>query len=661
MITLGHTVLVFAWLLSLSSLCYSVYVARRPAHAKYMLLQSSSNLACLATIISVFILALLFLQDDYRLQVVWQFSNHDMPAIYKVTAIWGGMAGSMLLWCAMLAGSVYLVGRKFFTIPETLAPWVLGVLQTSLLFFLTVTVFFTNPFAYINSDFLPAEGNGLNPLLQNPYMAVHPPLLYLGFTTMAVPYAFCMAALLAGRLDNEWILLTRRWSLIAWGFLTAGICLGGYWAYIELGWGGFWAWDPVENASFFPWLTATAFLHSVMVQERKNMLKLWNISLVTLSYALTVFGTFLTRSGIVQSVHAFASTDIGWVFLVYLAFIIGLALLLCIYRRKELASAHGIESFWSRESAFLLNNLLLLTICFATIWGVMFPVLSEAVTGTKQAVSIPYFNAVNVPIFIALIVLMGIGPMLSWKNTSPKQVFSLFWKPALIGIFSGAALMFSGIESFAATLSYAACAFVLSTIIAEFYRGAKRAKLERKGNKNLEEPLPYFYRHARRYTAHIVHLGVIIASIGITASMAHKVEVDFALAVGASVQKHGLRIELQGLEEVERDNHIALKSQVKIFQDKKGSPVFTTLSPELRSYLRGRESTSEVAIHHSLSRDIYLVLAGLDDSNEKAAFKLYINPLQVWLWIGVGIMLLGVMVLIGLASGRKLSKEYISK
>jgi cytochrome c-type biogenesis protein CcmF len=656
MIILGHTALAFAWLCSLLSVCGSCVVVKTPNYSKHNFLRQICTAACFGTLLSLVCLAVCFLQDDYRLQAVWQFSNKDMSSIYKITAIWGGMAGSMLLWCGMLSVSVYLVARKYFDYPDVLAPWVIGVLQSSLLFFLTVVLFFTDPFRFIDSSFLPAEGNGLNPLLQNPYMAVHPPLLYLGFTTMAVPYAFCMAALVSGRLDNDWILLTRRWSLVAWSFLTAGICMGGYWAYIELGWGGFWAWDPVENASFFPWLSATAFLHSVMVQERKNMLRMWNVWLVVLSYALTVFGTFLTRSGIVQSVHAFASTDIGWVFLVYLGIIIGSALVLSFWRRKALAPEHHIESFFSREAAFLLNNLLLLSICFATIWGVMFPVLSEAITGSKQAVSIPYFNAVNVPIFLGLIALMGIGPMIAWRKSTAKQIFSAFYKPALLGLFAGVALMCAGIHGFWPLLSYALCFFVASTIMAEFYQGAKRARAERHGGKDVSEQESYFRRNARRYASFIVHFGVVVATIGITASMAHKVEKEFALSIGEGKDIAGLHVELNELKEVERKNHYALRSQVTVY-DADTKEMITSLAPELRTYRRGRENTTEVSIWHGPFRDIYLVLAGLDETGQKGAFKMFVNPLQIWLWIGVVIMLIGAAILLSVPATKGLPRK----
>ncbi|MCB0340022.1 MAG: cytochrome c biogenesis protein CcsA, partial [Bdellovibrionales bacterium] len=368
----GHFTLLCAWVLSLLGVGFGLYAGRSQSYRWLVVTRNASILVGVSTFFSLLSLGVAFYQSDFTNQYVWQYSNIAMEPIYRITAIWGGMDGSMLLWVGILTLAISVLALHTFEYPRRLIPWVLAIANTSSLFFLTIVVFYTNPFRHLVSTVLPPDGNGLNPLLQNPYMAIHPPMLYAGFTLLAIPYAFCMGALLSGSLSNEWIRLTRRWTLIGWGFLTVGIMLGGHWAYVELGWGGFWAWDPVENASFLPWLTATAFLHSVMIQERKDMLKFWNVWLVTLTYGLTVFGTFITRSGIVQSVHAFASTDIGEVFLQYLSFIFLLALVLVLYRRKELRPARHIESLFSREAAFLLNNLVLLSIMFATLWGVLF-------------------------------------------------------------------------------------------------------------------------------------------------------------------------------------------------------------------------------------------------------------------------------------------------
>jgi cytochrome c-type biogenesis protein CcmF len=650
----GHFCLCLAWLLSLLAVCFGVGAG---INHKRNWLGSVANLTILVgafTTLSLVFLAALFIQNDYSIRYVAQFSDRDMSWIYKVTAIWGGMDGSMLLWCAGVALAALAVAIRVRQYPRLLMPWVLAVLNSSTLFFLTVVVFFTNPFEYVS--IVPPNGNGLNPLLQNPYMAIHPPMLYLGFTFLTVPYAFCLGAMFSGQLTNEWIRLTRRWTLIAWGFLTAGICLGGYWAYIELGWGGFWAWDPVENASFLPWLTSTAFLHSVMVQERKSMLKVWNVWLIVISYCLTVFGTFLTRSGVVQSVHAFASTNIGWIFLLYLGIILTMSVALTLWRRKELRPDRKIESFLSREAAFLVNNLLFLSICLATLWGVLFPVFSEAITGEKQAVGIPFFNTVNVPLFLMLIFMMGVGPLIAWKKASWKNLKKSFLMPLIGGIVSGGMLIWAGITEFYPVLSYSLCFFVLLTIIGEFHRSARnqRAIAGGQASSAVGGAVTLLRRHRIRYGGHLIHLGVLFATVGITASMAHKVERQFALAQGERFELGRFAFQLEAYETYKGRNYEATRASIAVSRRVDGEAL-ATLLPEQRFYPRGTtrmggdvdgEWTTEVALRKSLREDVYIVLAGPDESGKKLAFKVYINPLQVWLWIGIGIMGLGMFVVL---------------
>lgn len=637
--------MVLAWGLSLYGFASGIYAGYSGRRAWFESARYATILVGVCAALSLAALGYGFLTNDYTNQYVWQFSNLTMPSIYKFSAIWGGMDGSMLLWCVMLSLSGAIMAFRSLEGPRQLMPWVIGVMNTSSLFFLTIVVFFTNPFRYIKAAFIPPDGNGLNPLLQNPYMAIHPPTLYAGFTTFAVPFAFCLGAVLSGYLSNDWIRLTRRWTLIAWGFLTAGIVLGGHWAYIELGWGGFWAWDPVENASFLPWLTGTAYLHSVMVQERKNMLRLWNVWLIVGTYGLTVFGTFLTRSGVVQSVHAFASTDIGWVFLLYLAILVLVTLAATYYRRVELRSERRIESLFSREAVFLLNNLMFLSICFATLWGVMFPVLSEAVTGTKQTVGIPFFNAVNVPLFLALIFLMAIGPLIAWRKASLSSIRRTFLVPFVISFGVSVAIVFAGITEFLAVLSYGICFFVFLTVLGEIHRGMKAQRAVAAAQGLVGGVSTLVRRHQVRYGGYLVHLGVAIATIGITASMAHKVERDFALATGESYEIGRFKLTLQEVNEGRTDNYEALRAKIQVTARNSGA-VITEMTPEMRVYFRNKETTSEVALKMSLREDLYIVLAGLSDDGKKAAFKVFINPLQVWLWIGVLIILAGTVMVI---------------
>ncbi|MCO6429429.1 MAG: heme lyase CcmF/NrfE family subunit [Deltaproteobacteria bacterium] len=636
---IGHYALCTAWLLTVFAIAAGIYAGKKEDNRWYLTTRNATIAVFIFQLIALGALAYLFLTDNYANQYVWQFSNRTMQDVYKFSAIWGGMDGSMLLWCFMLSCSAAILAAGSLSMPRRLMPWVLAVINTSSLFFLTVTVYFTNPFRYLNAPFIPPDGNGLNPLLQNPYMAIHPPTLYMGFTTLAVPYAFCMGALLAGELSNEWLRLTRKWTLAAWGFLTAGIVLGGHWAYLELGWGGFWAWDPVENASFLPWLTGTAFLHSVMVQERKNMLKSWNVWLIVLTYGLTVFGTFLTRSGVVQSVHAFASTDIGWVFLVYLGIIFGTALVLTFARRKELASERKIESFLSREAAFLVNNLLFLSICFAVLWGVLFPVLSEAVTGTKQTVGIPFFNAVNVPLFLLMIFMMGIGPLIAWKKAGLKSLVRTFAAPFFSALAVAAILVWAGITDFYPVLSYALCFFVLMTVFGEFHRGLRAQTVSADGTGSyISGTSRLIRRHRTRYIGYLVHVGVLVMTVSITASMAHKIEREFSLSGGETFNVGRFALTLDGLSGKRTENYEAVKADVQVKRLKDGEPL-GTLHPEMRFYMRNKENTTEVALRMGPREDLYLVLAGIDESGNRASFKVFVNPLQIWLWVGTLIVL----------------------
>lgn len=669
MIEFGHFALCIGWVLALVGVLGGAAIgsgrfglSSRRLQTRVEMLRRVTIGVALALICSLVGLGYGFVTNDYSIQYIWQYSNRAMPWIYKITAIWGGMDGSMLLWCGLVALFCAAVARSSVRYPRPLLPWLYCFLNSSTLFFTTITLFLTNPFRYLKAPMVMPDGNGLNPLLQNEYMAIHPPTLYLGFTGLAIPYAFCMAALASGHTSNDWIRLTRRWTLIGWIFLTAGIVLGGHWAYLELGWGGFWAWDPVENSSFLPWLTATALLHSVMVQERKGMLKVWNISLCVLTYALTVFGTFLTRSGIVQSVHAFASTDIGWVFLTYLALVVLVAAALIFYRRVDLKPDRSIESLFSREAVFLLNNLVLLSICFAVLWGMMFPVFSEAFTGQKQTVGIPFFNAVNVPLFLALVFLMGIGPTIAWRRSSIAQLMSTFLIPFAGAFVVASALVAAGITDTYPVLAYAISFFVVMTILGEVNRGLKSQSpaLTNPASQPLAVGcskyaptmlLQLFRRHRIKYGAHIIHFGVAMMTVAITASMAHKVEREFTLAPGERFAVGRFSLELTEFHEEDRPNYSAIQAHVnaRLLID---DSILTELAPELRFYKKNKETTTEVALRMGQREDLYLILAGIDDSGKRASMKVFINPLQVWLWYGAIIMVIGgVVVAVPMAKG----------
>jgi cytochrome c-type biogenesis protein CcmF len=655
MVDVGHFALVCAWLISLYGLIVGSYAAWKGHIALMQSTRNSVIVAATLTFVSLSWLAMLFLRHDYRYAYVWRTSNNEMHPMYLVSAIWGGMDGSMLLWAGILALFAAIAVLRSDGVPRDIMAWVVPVLSGAVNFFLTIVVFLTNPFRLIPIDSIPVDGNGLNPLLQNPSMMIHPPMLYAGFTGLAVPFAFCMAALLSGNLTTAWIQFTRRWTLIAWGCLTLGIILGGHWAYIELGWGGFWAWDPVENASFLPWLTATAFLHSVMVQKRRGSLKVWNISLCALSYILTVFGTFLTRSGVVQSVHAFAETDVGWVFLLYIALLFILTTVLIAYRWNELKPESKIESFFSREAAFLFNNLILLSICFTTFWGVMFPIISEAVAGEKAVVGPPFFNQVNTPLFLSLIFLMGVGPLIAWRRSSKAALVKNFAMPLCMGSIVTVACLFLDPERLGAAISFGLCVFVLITIMAEFHRGAKvRRQLTNEGHA--ESVLNLVKRKRQQYGGHIVHLGVVVMVFSITTSMVYKTEKDISMHVGEQLTVGRFALQLASLNEQEYANYSALRATVKVSRASDGK-VLGYLNPEQRFYQKNDEMTTEVALRATPQEDLYLALVGLDKmpgrmealnlNNAEAAFKIFINPFQMWLWVGSAIVMLGTLIVIG--------------
>lgn len=521
--------------------------------------------------------------------------------------------------------------------------------------FTSVTLFSTNPFRYLQTPIVPPDGNGLNPLLQNPYMAIHPPMLYAGFTLFAIPFAFCIGALASGNLSNEWITRTRRWTLIAWGFLTVGITLGGHWAYLELGWGGFWAWDPVENSSFLPWLTGTAFLHSVMIQERKQMLRFWNVWLIGLTYGLTVFGTFLTRSGIVQSIHAFASTDIGPLFLIYLGGMTAVLAFLSFLRREQLRSERSIESFLSREAFFLLNNLVFLSICFAVLWGVMFPVLSEAITGVKQTIGIPFFNAVTIPFFLLMLALMGVGPVVAWRRSTAKRVISSCLAPGIGALLMGTFLLLIGVRGFYPTLSYSLSWFVLLSVLLEVSRAVKAQRTSHR--TLLGATASAVSKHQRRLAGALVHAGVAITAIAITASMAHKTEREISLELGKDVSIGRYRIVLNEVSEKATPNYQALIANLDVFSAERSEKLLVSMQPEMRRYARNGETTSEVALRMNWLEDLYIVLAGVGEDGRTIALKVFINPLQVWLWFGVMIMVAGTLGALAPRLGSSESKN----
>ncbi|MGD8376854.1 MAG: heme lyase CcmF/NrfE family subunit [Acidobacteriota bacterium] len=577
-----------------------------------------------------------FLNDRYDIKFVASFSNRHMDWYYKATALWAGQAGSLLLWVAILATFTVVVILQNQRRNRVLMPWVTATLSSIVTFFLVLINFNTNPFETLPG--VPADGNGMNPLLQNPYMVIHPPMLYLGYVGMAVPYAFAMAALFSGRLDDTWIRTTRRWTLFAWFFLGSGILLGGYWAYLELGWGGYWAWDPVENAALLPWLTATAFLHSVMIQEKKGMLKIWNLVLILTTFALSIFGTFLTRSGVVSSVHAFAQSGwIGPIFVGFLGAVVMVSLGFLLYRLPDLKTEHRLESLVSRESTFLFNNLLFVGSAFSVLWGTMFPVVTEFFTGSQITVGPPFFNKVNVPIALALIVLTGIGPLIAWRRSTPKHLWKSFFYPLLGTLITAVVLIVAGVRRPLPLMGFSFSGFVIFTILLEFFRGTM-ARHRTVGTGYLASLVGLTLKNRRRYGGYLVHLGMMVLFIGITASQAFQTEITANVGEGETFDFDGYTLQFAGLTSTRTPNVERVVSKVHVF---KGDRAVDTLHPERRFYSHPEQSTSEVDRYTPWTGDLYLVFIDFDPRANTAIFKAYSNPLVRFVWTGWMIVIFG--------------------
>jgi cytochrome c-type biogenesis protein CcmF len=555
-----------------------------------------------------------------------------------VAALWGGQKGSLLFWALVLTFFTTLVQLQNRERNRELMPWVTATLMTVTAFFLGLVTFITDPFERLPTPAV--EGADLNPLLQNYWMMIHPPSLYTGYVSASVPFAFAIAALATGRLGDQWIRTTRRWALFSWFFLTLGNLFGAMWAYEVLGWGGYWAWDPVENAAFMPWLVSTAFLHSVMIQEKKDMLRVWNMVLVLLTFTLTIFGTFLTRSGVISSVHSFTQSGLGPFFIGFLCFAILVAGGLVAYRLPELRTAGTIESFFSREAAFLFNNLVLVGIAFAVFWGTVFPVISEWVRGVKITVGPPFFNRVNAPLGIALLFLMGVGPVIAWRRATPKNLWRAFAFPVGAGVLAAVGLLLAGVPFGYAHSTFAIGVFVLGTIGQEFWRGMRARQAL------LHEPAPQALarvvgKNRRRYGGYVIHIGIVMAFVGVAASSVFRVEVQQTVKQGEEFQAGRYRLRFDKIENREDGHMAASAAVVSVFVD--GQQI-DTLMPEKRFYKKPKQPTTEVANRSTLREDLYLVLGSYDPKTNLATILAYVNPLVVWIWLGGVVIAFGTLI-----------------
>ena len=580
--------------------------------------------------------------NDFRLSYVAQRSNVDLPAIYKFAAFWGGQEGSLLFWSWILATYSFIAVYTGRRIHRDMISYVVAIMMSVQAFFLMLIAFEVSPFQVVmsGSQIVPSDdGQGLNPLLQHPIMAIHPPMLYLGYVGFAVPFAFAMASLITRQPGDRWIHTTRIWTMITWMFQGIGILLGARWSYDVLGWGGYWAWDPVENASLLPWITATAFLHSVMMQEKKGMMKVWNVVLVSATFLLCIFGTMLTRTGMVSSVHAFAQSPIGPYFNVYLTAMTALTVFLILSRLDYLKSENELDSVISRESSFLFNNVILLASCFAVLWGTMFPVISEAITNEKISVGAPFFNRVNIPIALVLLLLTGVGPLFAWRRTSVESLRRNFQWPAIISVVLGVILFAMGITHFYALMCFILCAFVAITIVVEFHRGARVIQQKHEmwlGSAMIE----LTHRNTRRYGGYLVHMAIVVMFVGFAGS-AFNQETQAEMAEGDKLPLGRYEFVLTDLTEDNNANYVSGAAVIDLYRD---GEFLQKLEPERRVYHASGQGTGIPAIRARLREDVYVVFAGLATEGQKPVIQVYVKPLVNWIWVGAWMMVFGTLV-----------------
>ncbi|MBI1297171.1 heme lyase CcmF/NrfE family subunit [bacterium] len=608
----------------------------RFSHASFNAVYAVGGMVFFATCVLWYAL----LNDRFEVTYVWNHSERALPTFYKFSALWGGQAGSLLFWTLIISCFSVAVAKLHRNKQQSLMPFVNATILSTSLFFLVLLIFAANPFK-LNSA-MPPDGQGLNPLLQNYWMVIHPVMLYLGWIGLTVPFAFAVGALMSRRLGNEWVRIVRRWTLIPWMFLSVGILMGSQWAYMELGWGGYWAWDPVENASFIPWLTATAFLHSIIIQEQRGILKVWNVVLIFSTYFLVILGTFITRSGLIESVHSFALSDVGPFFLGFMVILLFGFIWLLFNRLPLLKDEQPIDSYASREAAFLGNNWLFAGIAFATLWGTFFPMFSELLVQDRISVAAPFFNRVNGPLFLILFLLMGIGPLLGWRRTSMEAMRRQFTWPLVFAVLSGIAAAVYNSQIFS-VIGMTICAFVTGAIVQEFVRGTIARRVAT--NENVIVALgSLMRRNGRRYGGYTVHLGIVMMGVAIIGNEFYLTSTNVTLGQNESVNLTGYEITYTGLDTDRGSNVTSITANLDVRHIATGRFV-GTLVPHRNIYDKNPDMpTSEVGLHMNLLRDVYVVLNGWEDRGATATFSVYINPLTIWLWLGGIVLIIGTLI-----------------
>jgi cytochrome c-type biogenesis protein CcmF len=632
---LGRAALVVA--LGLSA--YATLVGAYAARARRRRLAESAQNALLATFVATAVasavLAAALARRDFSFVYVASHISRDLPLPYALSAFWGGQSGSLLLWLLFMTGfwllSAFLARRP----ARDLLAWVVPVLGLVSAFFSLLVVVVATPFA---TQVAPAEGAGMTASLQNPYMLAHPPLLYLGYVGLTIPWAFAMGSLLARRTDERWIVATRRWTLAAWGFLGVGQLLGAHWAYEEVGWGGYYAWDPVENAALMPWLAATAYLHSVMIQEKRGMLKVWNVVLVIFAFVLSIFGTFLTRSGVVNSIHAFTQGSIGAWFVGFLVVLIAFSLYLLFTRLPLLRSKTRLESLVSREATFLYNNLLLVALCLTILWGVVYPLVSEAVRGEAVVVGPPYYNFFLIVFGLPLLLLMGIGPLIAWRRASPRAVGRTFLWPLVVSLLAGVTLLALGAgSSIPGLVGYTFCAFVLASIVLEFVRGTRARRSL--GASSWPTAFTSLISHnRRRYGGYVVHAAVVLLAIGVIGSSAYQTIAEGTLRQGETLAVGDYALTFQGIERRQTANAREVRAVLDV--ERNGRPL-GTIEAGKNSYPVEQEVSNEVAIRSDMrtGEDLFVIAEQIDPDGS-VYFKAFVKPLVNLIWLA-GLVFIG--------------------
>jgi len=654
----GFGVLVLTFLLALFSAgaAISGYFSKsdRWVESSRRALQLTFLLISLSALTLIYMLA----TGHYEVEYVYSVSSLNMPLYLKITALWGGQAGSLILWSWLMSAFATAVTMRKWERDREFLPWVVAVTAITLAFFLSLSIFFDNPFTRLwqtisgqvspsmfapagSTLYVPSDGQGLNEFLRHPGMIFHPPMLYLGFVGFVIPYAFGIAALVTGRTDDRWIRITRRWTLVAWLFLSIGLVLGMRWAYDVLGWGGYWSWDPVEIAALMPWLAGTPFLHSVIIQEKRGMLKQWNMLLIILTYSLVIFGTFLTRSGVLSSVHAFSESAFSPIFFIFIGLTFAISIGLLIYRWGDLRAEGEMKSLLSREALFLLNNLLFFGILIVCFWGVVFPLISEVVTGQQLTVGPPFYLRATGPLWAALLALMGIAPLSAWGYSTLKTIGRAAWKPSIPTLLVTVVLYVSNVRNWIALLGFTLVSWVIFITLYEFWRGA-RARQKVQGENFFTAISRLTVRNRRRYGGYIIHLAMVSMALGILGINLYQTQTQQTLAVGQEIQISGYTLRYDSLAQFPYvDGRQVTRAVLSVF---KGGELLGELHPRYDVYPDGVSMTIP-GIRSTMADDLYVVLVNWENvSVEQTPFKVYHNPLVNWLWIGSAIFVLGYLV-----------------